>query len=310
MYKINKYISCLMLLFFNITCSLEFEIDYSFIKDINNPSSEELKSLQSMLKDNPRRIALKPYLDDITDVTCDINFIDPKEEQPIKLEKFYVNTGPDDLEKVIISFASFNRNYPKGLERLKNLILKSDFKGHLITRLGGWPNIEDGSLRHSHIPYAFKVCFFKEVAKLGYKKILWLDSSIVPIENLNIIFEKLDKEKYLTVANWHTVGPYSNPDFLNQFEVSLNIANKVVSCQACVVGFDFSSKIGLRLFTQWFSSALTPFGFFSKRADQNALSLIFYKNKLCNFYRLHELANSFEHVNSNTKFVCDRNYVY
>lgn len=305
--------NCLFVLIFVISSKCFASIldfDYSFIKDIKNPTYRELKLLQRKLRSINRRIGLKPFLKEYTDNCCNINFIDAKGKRSIKHERFCINTDENDLDRAIITFASFNKNYPRGLERLNNLIKNSSYKGHLISRLGGWPNINSGELKYAHIPYSFKVCFFNEVANIGYKKILWIDASVVPIVNLNSVFDQIEHDGYIVLDNWHNIGPYDNELSLNEYEISMDDAMSIRSCEVSVVGFDLSSKLGTLLFEDWYSYMKKPYGYFSSRPEQNALSIIFYKNNISNFIPLSKIATSLEQVNQHTSFVVDRSYVH
>ncbi|MDB6081732.1 MAG: hypothetical protein JWO53_1004, partial [Chlamydiia bacterium] len=127
-----------------------------------------------------------------------------------KYEIIPVNSESSDRENCVIIYSSFNRYYQQGLERLVQHIKESDFKGHIIYRLGGWPDTEGGSLVLAHVPYAFKVCLFKEVQALGYKRAFWLDTSILPLVSLNTLFRMTEEKGYFVMGNTCMVGPYTN----------------------------------------------------------------------------------------------------
>ncbi|HNA61599.1 MAG TPA: hypothetical protein PKW79_00780 [Rhabdochlamydiaceae bacterium] len=101
-----------------------------------------------------------------------------------------------------------NKSFPKGLRRLVEAIAKSDFKGHILYQVGGWPNVEAGDLSLVDVPYAFKVSFFREAKRLGYQRALWLDTSILPVVSLNQIFAMIEEDGYFVMGNNWMLQPF------------------------------------------------------------------------------------------------------
>ena len=163
---------------------------YSKIKDLSNPSDGDYQAIEYYLK-----YGYRPY----------INRLDKWQyrgkARNLKLSSEYgnaiqheiipVNCDRNNFENCIILYTTFNFNYPEALLKLVEYIKNSDFVGHLIYRIGGWPNLEGGDLTLSHIPYAFKISAFREAYRLGFKRALWLDSPMRPTVSLNSIFEKI-----------------------------------------------------------------------------------------------------------------------
>lgn len=54
--------------------------------------------------------------------------------------------------------------------------------------------MKKGGLRFAHIPYSFKVLSILESYRFGYKNILWIDISLHPINNLDKVFEDIEKK--------------------------------------------------------------------------------------------------------------------
>ncbi len=223
------------------------------------------------------------------------------------------NSTGEEKENCIILYATYNCNYPKGLKRQLSCIANSEFKGDVLYQVGGWPDEEGGSLVLSHVPYAFKACFFRQAQRLGYKRVLWMDASILPIANLNDIFGMIQKKGYLVMGNApFIVGPFINPQAATYFGLTHSETYQIPSCSAAVFGLDLTQKIGRDLLDHWYRAAQDPDAFFSSRADQNALSLILHQYNISDFVPIGRMPHpEFNHpINSDSLFSLDRVYVH
>lgn len=128
-----------------------------------------------------------------------LNFIRSNKAEPIKIYDPKMNSEiitfsfnkEISCDTCIISYASFNDPYPK-LMKMFSENLKKQNHSDFILRIGSWPNIKNGCLEHSHIPYGFKACAFLEAIELGYKKIIWLDSSVEIVQSIQPLLKYLD----------------------------------------------------------------------------------------------------------------------
>jgi hypothetical protein len=179
----------------------------------------------------------------------------------------------------------------------------------VIYRLGGWPNVEGGSLILAHVPYAFKVCYFKEVERLGYKRALWLDTSVVPLVSLNEIFKSIQDKGLFVMGNTTMVGPYTNPQSAAYFGLTHLQTFKIPSCSAGLFGVDFTQAIGKTVIDQLYHAAHDPDAFFSARSDQNALSILLYQMGIKEFTPIDKLPHSQEEIRGDSLFLLDRESV-
>jgi hypothetical protein len=126
-----------------------------------------------------------------------LKLIKDEEEMP-SFHTVYFNNDPEKKDKCVICYAGYpspgseQRNYTLGIDLIIQSLKKHNFDGHFIYRIGGWPNIQKGRLRYADVPFAFKPFLFEEVRDLGYKKILWLDSSCVPVKSLDPVFNWIE----------------------------------------------------------------------------------------------------------------------
>lgn len=280
---------------------------YDQIKDICHPTIEDLQKIQNYLlhaeRPDIKRLVDKEF------IPRTFKFIGmTKEEMP-----FYdwsaVNSREEDRENCIVIYSSFNERYPRGARRLYHMIRSSSFKGHVHCRIGGWPDIESGSLLLAHVPFAFKVCFIKEMQRKGYKRVLWMDASLLPFEDLNRVFEMLTQRGYLIQKNGHTFhSPYMNVETAEAFGYSFDEASSLLSCAAHFLAVDLTQKKVVELVDDWYAAAFHPDAFYSARSDQTALSLLLHKKGMTDWLE-YTTTGSPGRPFPDSLFLIDREYV-
>ena len=262
----------------------EMEI-YNEISDMYNPTSEDLKKVQQYLSHTPRPDI--QFLKDTAFIPRNFKFIGDSADEIPQYYHLAVNSSAEERENCVIIYASFNQRYPMGAERLFSLIARSDFAGHVHCRIGGWPDLKGGSLTLAHVPFAFKVCFFKEMQKMGYKRVLYFDSSIIPNASINKFFEVIKQKGYFVSKN-HLLEPYfMREETANYFGFSFEEACRLFCCHACVIGMDLTNEKTLQLIDAWYESAKDPYAFYSARSDQTALSLLLHQMGLIDWMPLY-----------------------
>ena len=273
-------------LFLVIPTLFSMETIYLKISNLLNPSEEDYRILQRYLLEGER-----PYLDWLNryiqnpkdGYRYDIRVRDfrlVKEEGESIFEKVYFYTSPHDRDLCIISYASFNGWYPDRIKKLKDSLQKVEFQGHYLYRIGGWPNVEEGSLLLAHVPYAFKLCMFREALSCGYRKILWLDCSFTTLQNLSSLFKMIEDKGYLIVSDPNKFSNYINEKVLTYFNLTFDDSHNVEAVAAGIIGFDFTNENARKIFDTWNTAAWELDGFLSSRPEQNALAAILYKLNL------------------------------
>ena len=155
--------------------------------------------------------------------------------------------------KTIISFANNSGNYMKALLRLEESVSRFDknpffgFKGEASI----------GSPLHLDNPYAFKIYAFKKAITLGFTKILYVDSSVVVVKELDALWKILDKDGYFIQEAGHFVGRWCNDRTLAYFSLTREEAMAMrMYGNAGVIALDFEKKIAKDFFNQWETSML------------------------------------------------------
>lgn len=279
---------------------------YQELSSLTQPTLDDFYKIQEYLTYGERSIIR--HLNDYEPNARNFKLIGTAPDEQPQYGDIAVNCDPSERENCIVVYASFNKNYPRGLKRLVEFVKNSDFRGHILYRLGGWPDVEGGSLDLAHVPYAFKVSFLKEAQAKGYKRAFWLDTAILPVVSLNALFEMIKKEGYFCMGNSHNIGPYMSEYALKAFNLTLEEANEIPSCSAGITGLDFTTEIGRTILEKWYAAAKNKVAFFSPRSDQNALSVILYSLNLplCPIKRL---AHNRQEINEQTLLFIEREFV-
>ena len=133
----------------------------------------------------------------------------------------------------IVSFGK-GYNFEKGLERLgRNVenLLRIPFFGY-STYPAGCPT-------HQESPFAFKFFCIREVSKMAFDNILWLDSCIVIKNNLQDVFQLMSSNGYFCIKNWHSIGEYCHDKALHTLGITREQSLKLPCIQGTNFGLNF-----------------------------------------------------------------------
>lgn len=283
---------------------------YAQLSDLYHPTLGDYRKIQQFLAEGERPIIQR--LGDKEFLAREFKLIGDGLGEVPESGRVVVNSEESERENCIIIYSSFNERYPRGLKRLVDVIAHSNFKGHIYYRIGGWPNTEEGDLLLAHVPFAFKPCFFREMQKMGYKRVLWLDASILPspFVSLNKIFKMIAERKCFVQGNTHSLGPYMNEEAAHAFGLTLEDMYAIPSCSAAILGLDLTDPKAASIIDTWYRAAHDPDAFYSPRSDQSALSIILYQKGFHNFLPPSSLGErQFLDKDHNALFFMDRGYV-
>lgn len=285
---------------------------YSQIKDIYHPTLDEYRAIQNYLVHGEREEVKRLHDYNYENVVRNFKIIGSTQEELPTFEIINVNSELSEKENCVLVYASFNRNYLKGLNRLVTHLKESDFKGHILCRQGGFPNVEGGSLVLAHVPYAFKVSFFKEAQRLGYKRAFWLDTAVVPLVSLNAVFKEIQEKGYFVMGNTHMVGPFITTETAAAFGVTLEETARIPFCSAGIFGVDFTNERAVKVIDSWYKAAYHKDAFFSSRPEQAALSIILYQMGIFDFVSISRMPHveNGEQITADSLFLLDRRFVH
>jgi hypothetical protein len=116
--------------------------------------------------------------------------IDPEKEQyPIrKLEK--IGSGSD---MCIVNCCPYNGQYHTLKEDIPKALEKVGFNGYFYHRIGGFPNPTGKEIKYAGVPYCFKIFMMLEAQQLGFNKVLWIDTSMLPVKNPTPLFNEIEQ---------------------------------------------------------------------------------------------------------------------
>ena len=73
---------------------------------------------------------------------------------------------------MIVSFASYDKNYYTLLKSIPAALEKCGFNGYFLYRMGGFPNPTGIEIQYIGVPYAFKIFMMVEAQKMGFDQVL------------------------------------------------------------------------------------------------------------------------------------------
>lgn len=155
--------------------------------------------------------------------------------------------------KVVISLGNGRGNYGLALGRLAKSIT-DNWNGDVLFFTD---EAQIGAPRHEDNPYAFKVYAFEQAMKRGYTQILWLDSSVYAIKNIQPAFDLIERNGYLMQEAGHFVGNWCNERTLRYWELDRQQAMKMpMYGNAGMLGLDVANPIAMAFFRLWKKSML------------------------------------------------------
>ncbi len=176
------------------------------------------------------------------------------------------------MDKCIINVST--KKYWKGQRRLK-----STLQGNTDADLLFFKHEEQvGALSHHESMYGFKPMAFKKAYDLGYRKILWLDASMLVIKDLNPIFEAIEKDGYFFQDSGWMNDRWTTEKAKSYFGTD---QGKMIS--SGVLGLNLDNPVASDFLYLWIGAmndGLFNGSHETYRHDQSAASLIIEKMKL------------------------------
>lgn len=182
------------------------------------------------------------------------------------------------MKIAVVSFA--NNSYSELIKRQK-----TEFKKYLDCDYYCFNNFSEiESPSHEAIPYAFKPYAIQKIKNLGYSKILWADSPVYPIKEINNVLNELNNNGILLIDNvgW-SISSYTNINCLNILGMDLETANKAPMVMACFMAFDFENELTCKIFNEYLNHVNTGAynGEWSNhRHDQSVISILAFQNNI------------------------------
>lgn len=245
-----------------ILCSLcygfydeRLERVWSSIENINNPTLEEYRLLENYLANDRRFLDVPNVGGYIGRLNAMRNFklIGPNGEMPI-FEWRSFNITQNSKNRCIVLFASHNGTYAEKARTLVSELEKQGYSGHLLLRIGGFPNIQNGGLRICHVPYAFKLAFLQEAKALGFKEVLWLDLALHPLTDLEMFFSEIKRNGYFftSVGSLQDNEPSHRLEAAETLGVTKEMYRQIPHLSSSMIGLNMENPKAIRLLEEWY----------------------------------------------------------
>lgn len=227
------------------------------ISNLHAPTVEDYKKIETYLKEGKR-----PYLDILRKCEVknegrleriyDFKLLGPEGELPIVVKRS-VKLKEHTKQRCILVFASYNSAYADKAWQLMADIESCGYSGNVWMRIGGYPNLENDGIKICHVPYAFKVAFLKEAQLAGYKEVLWLDTAIHPLTDLETIFESIQLNGYYftTVCTLKENHPFHLAIPSNAMGISTDLHNQIPHLSSGIIGLNMTNDKALKLLSDW-----------------------------------------------------------
>lgn len=213
-------------------------------------------------------------------------------------------------DKCLVNFASTGRElYCKAQLRLIKSFVSNGWNGDYLIRstdsyvdeydgvkilLGSLPTTEKygRSYNHEEINYGFKLYLIWEAYEKGYRKILWCDSTITLVGDLQSCWDHAKEHGVCAFDNMgHPLKFWVTDIALERSGVSVSQLENMKQIMCCSVFFDFDNHVALEIFEEWMKMCRDGESFSMKngssrpgyrghRGDQPCLSLILGKRNI------------------------------
>jgi hypothetical protein len=68
------------------------------------------------------------------------------------------------------------------------------FNGHFLLLRGGFPNPTGTEMKYAGVPYCFKIFMMMEAKKMGFERVIWIDSVCYAVNNPDRLFEVVGED--------------------------------------------------------------------------------------------------------------------
>lgn len=256
-----------------------FKIDFPVKEKITN---EDYIEIQKKLKE----IDIQPILNDLYPASPPKKLFKPWASSLALKEDFYRRTSKalsqtlinleknqipvQELVKIgkggdncIVCYASFNGKYADLIQNLPKKLEALGFNGYVFYRVGGFPNPTGKEIQYCAVPYCFKIFTMIEAHKLGFTKVLWVDSAFFPLKDPTPLFDWIEKEgcflklhesftKFILPKTVQYIQRVTGVDVLK---------SRYVSAQ--ILGFDFSKAATKEFVDKYYELVELGLPFFS-----------------------------------------------
>jgi hypothetical protein len=197
----KKILAYLIIVFFNgVLHANPFMIDFPEKKELTNDDYIEIQKKIKAINIIP--LLQELYVEDIGLTSFDDfksrctkalrqNLIDPEKNCFPQKKLIKIGRGGDSC---IVNCCPYNLKYPELVNEIPQTLSDLGFNGYFYYLVGGCPNPTGKEVKYVGVPYSFKIFMMLEAQQIGFTKVLWLDSAILPLKDPTPIFAKIEQE--------------------------------------------------------------------------------------------------------------------
>lgn len=179
----------------------------------------------------------------------------------------------------IIDNVNDNTRYLSSQKILRSLE-EVGFNGYLYILTGGFPNPSGTEMKYVGVPYCFKIFMILEAEKIGFDKVIWIDSGCYALNNLDYLFNALKDHDIICKTvnsnnNYNGMVLKTTNDLLNQL-IGYNLKNAKY-IETIVFGLNMSSSVIKNIIREYYEMVKIGWVFFSIFPEEIVLSAIINK---------------------------------
>lgn len=148
----------------------------------------------------------------------------------------------------IVSLGTKNGVYVDRLARLSDSLRDNLTDGDFI---GFIHESSVGAPPHAQNPYSFKIYAIKKCMEMGYRHVLWLDTSMFAIKNVQPIFNEMSENGYFLHGSQNLLSDWCNDKTLSYYGIDRKNLGNYTMAIGGFIGFNFTNAQGVTLFNEW-----------------------------------------------------------
>lgn len=119
-------------------------------------------------------------------------------------------------------------------------------------------SLPTGCPPHEAHQYAFKLAAMRQAIDRGYRFILWMDCTFIPIAPISVIWEAIERDGwYIPRQGTASLGRWTSDAALAEFNLDRDAAMNIQLCYSGLVGLDMASPRGCAIWSGWNDQAHT-----------------------------------------------------
>lgn len=191
-----------------------------------------------------------------------------------------VGNGGDGMNCIVCCTSLGDSRQPLSSKILTSL-KTAGYNGYFYLFSGGFPNPTGVEMQYVAVPYCFKIFMMLEAEKMGFSKVIWIDSACMAIQSPGRLFSVLDVQDSLFFSMDKGSAFYENVAFPKTIELLNEITGTDVRDARYVCTIVFGLNLGspkIRGFIEeYYEMVKRGLPFLSTYPEEIVISAIFNK---------------------------------